>query len=188
MLSAEERRKISVLAEKVRGAIDPNFNNISIEEFLEKSGIEIKYFDDQRFDAFVQWDKEKCKPIIAVNVCTSKVRQRFSIAHELGHLVLDWHWVPNYDNTDVIEELNERKFLSVQYRGKDNYSKEEYKREEYANEFAASFLMPNNYLDRMLQDNAKDMDGESIAEIISLDCGVSLVAANIRMDNYISYN
>lgn len=178
----KERKKIDILAEKIRNIIDPNFNNVSLEEYLEKKGIEVRYFDDERFDAFLKWDKGQERPIIAVNAMTSRVRQRFSIAHELGHLILDWRWVPGVDNSDVIDELNKNEYLSAQYRGKENYTADEQKREQYANEFAAAFLVPESAL-KKIDDNNDNYD--KAVEEIRLEFGVSEQAAKIRLQNYL---
>ena len=182
IVDSAERKKIDCLAEKIRNIIDPNFNNISLEEYLEKKGIEVRYFDDERFDAFLKWDREEKRPIIAVNAMAPRVRQRFSIAHELGHLILDWRWVPGVDNSDVIAELNQNEYLSAQYRGKENYTTDEQKQEQYANEFATAFLVPESALEKI---NDSNDNYDKVIEEIMLEFGGSEQAANIRLQNYL---
>ena len=65
-------------------------------------------------------------PVVFINVDTTDTRQRFTMAHELGHLVIPWH-----------TGINERSMTSEV-----SYSEIE----KEANRFAAELLMPNTYI------------------------------------------
>ena len=68
-------------------------------------------------DAFSQWQLEKSIPVaVMVAEKPSACRDRFSLAHELGHIVLHRSVSVDEENIDIIEEQ--------------------------ANQFASSFLLP----------------------------------------------
>jgi Zn-dependent peptidase ImmA (M78 family) len=78
--------------------------------------------------------------VIGVNVKHPPVRQRFTIAHELGHYLL------NHLRNDVVHV--DRNF-SFRFRDAES-GKGEFKDEIYANAFAASLLMPHKFLEKDL--------------------------------------
>lgn len=78
--------------------------------------------------------------IIGVNTLTSPRRQRFSIAHELGHLLL-------HDGKPLIVDH------SIRINERNDLSRAGTNREEIeANGFAATILMPEDMLRRKLRD------------------------------------
>ena len=79
--------------------------------------------------------------IIVINNQEFPTRRRFTMAHELGHLILHQDRIFNFDENDV----------SVFYRNEDS-SKGEYVREIEANLFAAALLMPENLIVEEIQD------------------------------------
>lgn len=70
------------------------------------------------------------KPVVIVNQDTTDTRQRFTMAHELGHLVIPWHTGIKIDDggTSITSEAS--------------YSRIETE----ANRFAAELLMPSTYI------------------------------------------
>ena len=66
-------------------------------------------------------------PEIVVNVNHSKGRRRFTMAHELGHIILHWGW-PTFQPT---------KEYSILYRNE--YDNSNTQLENEANEFADSY-------------------------------------------------
>ena len=105
-----------------------------------------------------------------INRFDSAVRQRFTMAHEIGHWVLHMHpgdeWSEPQSLVDV--ELVEWRRDSV-WNGSD--------KEQEANRFAAAFLMPLPWLDalRLAQ---PDWPASKFADV----CGVSLGAMRIRLE------
>ena len=86
--------------------------------------------------------------VIAVNSTHAPVRQRFTIAHELGHLVLHHFKAPHADGR-------------LQVRFRDKKSAQGYDREEIqANQFAAELLMPERFI-RGLTNNSDIADTKS---------------------------
>ncbi|MEO2601360.1 helix-turn-helix domain-containing protein [Clostridium butyricum] len=100
---------------------------INIVNIMEKNGIVVSSFktNESKIDAFTQIHKVHNidRPFVVVgDDKESAVRRQFSMAHELGHIIL-------HNNSIEVEEL----------------SREEYKiMEEEANNFAAALLMPKN--------------------------------------------
>jgi Zn-dependent peptidase ImmA (M78 family) len=97
----------------------------NIFSILETAGIIIyEINDDEKFDG-VSFITDKGNPIIIVNKNFSNDRKRFTIAHELGHILMH----------------NENNFPISSYRDK----------EKEANQFASEFLMPENYIKNSLR-------------------------------------
>lgn len=80
--------------------------------------------------------------VIGYNVDHSPVRQRFTVAHEIGHKVL------HHDRSDLFIDTED--FLAV-YR-RDNSRSRDNKQERDANTFAGALLMPRDMLDEMVND------------------------------------
>lgn len=178
-MDSKERKSIDELASEVRKYIIGQGNNFNLDSCLEARGVEIRYFKNEKYDAFLKWDKELKKPIISVNMTQAPARQRFSIAHELGHLILDWKWIPGSDLSDKNEDV-----LSIKYRGADNYTTEQSKNETCVNEFAAAFLIPDNEIKNLLN-NSNQVRMTEMIKKIAKKFGVSEEAADIRLTNYL---
>lgn len=106
------------------------------------------------------------KPIIVVNKTHSEVRQRFTIAHELGHYQL------HFDNTDELFHRDE------------NSSQGNNRLEVQANNFAAALLIPEDALKKELGSQIIDTFDDTVSEkIIKLanKFGVSQQAMSIRL-------
>jgi Zn-dependent peptidase ImmA (M78 family) len=79
------------------------------------------------------------KGVIGYNRSHPKVRQRFTIAHELGHLIL-------HVNKSRKKELFVDKDFIVKLRSNKKYSPTEVRNEREANVFAAAILMPKKLI------------------------------------------
>ena len=112
-------------------------------------------------------DIKSHKPRIYINdaLGISKTRQKFTIAHELGHIFLPWH------KGTIASDINEYNF-SAHSMYKDM--------EAEANRFASELLMPTNWIVNILDQN---IPFEARLERILQDAGVSLEAALIKIDN-----
>ncbi|QYN53970.1 ImmA/IrrE family metallo-endopeptidase [Lactobacillus panisapium] len=176
-------------AEKLNKQIFGNSSDyIDLEEYLEKSGIDVRYISNDLIDGYLRWDKNMHKPVIVVSVTGNyPVRMRFTMAHELAHLVLDYNWVPGKNNTEVEKKLKNEDILSVlAYRNKSNYTFEERKKETRADSFAASFLMPITQLKEIINDALKkDENADELVENVMKQFCVSRPAAYIRCQNVV---
>ncbi len=88
-------------------------------------------------------------PVIGVNALDAAVRQRFTIAHEIGHLLL--HDEPLYIDRHYLPP--EKSLLSPSRRFlRDGVSSQASNPQEIqANRFAAALLMPRGFLDEDLK-------------------------------------
>lgn len=100
---------------------------------------------------------------IYVNRDQAETRQRFSKAHEFGHVVL-WHLDNEYEKVDF------------KMRKNGWYTKEELQEEKEANLFASALLMPAHLIQELY--NA----GKSVYEM-AMAFGVSDQAIRIRLFN-----
>jgi len=103
-------------------------------------------------------------PTVIVNNTSVITRQRFTLAHELGHIIIPWHLGTIVDEIDVEQSRTSK----TQYM--------EYERE--ANRFASELLMPFDWIFSEFQ---KDNDFESLVVRTCAKCRVSEAAARIRL-------
>lgn len=111
--------------------------------------------------------------IIGVNSMESLQRRRFTVAHEIGHLVLHEGDMVHVDAFHTFQ---------INFRGTD-FSPSTDRREIEANAFAASLLMPEEQIRRDFESKAKhgiDIDDRWI-EDLAKNYGVSIQALTIRL-------
>jgi Zn-dependent peptidase ImmA (M78 family) len=112
------------------------------------------------------------KATIGVNQNESRVRRRFTIAHELGHFLMH-----NTVNNLFVEKL-------VLFRDQESSSGEK-RREREANAFAASILMPESILEQEVREASQDdsLNDEELIGILAKKFDVSDVAMTYRLSN-----
>lgn len=71
-----------------------NDDEHNLKSALEQVDIKVTYFVSDELDGFLKWDSVANQPIISVNALQSEVSRNFSMAHELGHLVMTFKWLP----------------------------------------------------------------------------------------------
>lgn len=102
------------------------------------------------------------RPSIIVNNERPKKRQRFTLAHEIGHVLIPWHMGTIFDITD----------------GTSSSGIDYWDMEAEANAFATELLMPSTWIRDLLSSN------ENIAQLneeIMNQAAVSAVAATLRL-------
>jgi Zn-dependent peptidase ImmA (M78 family) len=113
-------------------------------------------------------------PIIGVNSIHHPNRQRFTLAHEFGHLVLHKHLITSVVHVDKTFPFLLRNPKSAS--GKD-------KIEIQANQFAAELLMPEAILAKALERESFDIDDEGPLEELARKFRVSKQAMGHRIQN-----
>ena len=112
--------------------------------------------------------------VIVVNENDGEKRKRFTIAHELGHLILHRYTTPHADK-------------GFRFRLKDKtYSQESIREEIEANAFAAELLMPEALLKAALKDMGLDYapeDEDEAVKDLADRFRVSEQALSIRLAN-----
>lgn len=104
--------------------------------------------------------------LIGVNSSEAMVRQRFTIAHELGHFF-----------------LHPQKDTFVDYRKEVKGGEVRSPREKHADMFAAALLMPRESLLKDFKRMAKDGFSESLIGVLAKQYAVSEDAMRIRLIN-----
>lgn len=119
---------------------------------------------------------ENGKGYIGYNPSHPKVRQRFTIAHEIGHFQLH--------NSTKNEQIFVDKDFIVKYRNANNYTIAELKHEQEANAFAAALLMPKEFINRELSKKSNaNIHEYGLIESFSKLFNVSVHAMTYRLTN-----
>ncbi|MFJ3449761.1 ImmA/IrrE family metallo-endopeptidase [Pseudomonas sichuanensis] len=102
-------------------------------------------------------------PTILVNKDRPKSRKRFTLAHEIGHVVMPWHMGTICDITNENLVDGSQEYLTM---------------EAEANAFATELLMPTIWIQRLLDEHE---NLATISQIIVKNGGVSPIAATLRL-------
>ena len=119
------------------------------------------------------------KGVIGINPSQSRVRQRFTIAHELGHYLL---------HKDAQRSQKEQLFVDkdfiVKFRSQKSYSSAEWKHESEANAFAAALLMPRDFVLReMTRPQYENLSETELIEELARTFDVSVPAMSYRLSD-----
>lgn len=117
------------------------------------------------------------KGTIGYNLQHSKGRQRFTVAHELGHYIM-------HRNTK--KELFVDKDYIVKFRSNKKYSSTELKQEKEANAFAAALLMPKSFVLTELS-KEKIITENDLIEVLAKRFEVSVPAMTYRIADLNSF-
>lgn len=164
-------KRIEKQAQKILTDLNIESLPIPIHNIIESRGIAMKAYDlgDDVSGLLVI---ESGKGVIGYNPNELMVRQRFTIAHELGHYELHRHE----------DELFVDKNFKVLFRDQ-NSSKGEIKKEQEANAFAAAILMPEHLVRREIEKNSFDLTDEDSMKKLAKTFHVSLPAMTFRISN-----
>jgi len=136
---------------------------VAVEEIARRSGIvdRRKPFEGEISGVLY---RSGDVPVIGVNALDALVRQRFTIAHEIGHFLL--HEEPWHVDRHYLEVVPVKSSVSPSRRfNRDKVSSQATDRHEIeANGFAAALLMPKEFLDQDLKGlklplKARQIDG-----------------------------
>ncbi|MBQ3145844.1 MAG: ImmA/IrrE family metallo-endopeptidase [Clostridia bacterium] len=131
---------------------------VDILKIAKINDIEVYEGDlDKKISGAIRYDKENKKFAILLNKNDSAVRQRFTIAHELGHYFL---------HRNILE--NDEIHIDTMYRMPDEKEKE-------VDYFAGALLMNKILLEKMYEENT------SITELAQI-FKVSISAMTVRLD------
>lgn len=116
------------------------------------------------------------KATIAYSNSQSRQRQRFTIAHELGHFLLH-----KSDKEDTV--FIDKDFI-IKYRSNKAYSELEMRQEQEANTFAASLLMPKDLVFMELHKaESRQLSESDLIEKLAQNFDVSVPAMTFRLTN-----
>ena len=164
-------KKIEGLATQLLSELNINELPIPIRKIAELKGLIIHPFDlGANISGVLVIDKEQ--GTIGINPLESPVRQRFTIAHELGHYLLHRE----------SESLFVDKHFKILFRSQGQTSTE-IKKEQDANAFAAAILMPKNRLEEKINESSFDLTDDEAVKRIAQMFDVSVMAMTYRIAN-----
>lgn len=116
------------------------------------------------------------KGTIGYNSKDPLVRQRFTLAHEIGHYRL---------HKNESELFVDKDFLIKKFRNTNStYSAQEYLQEQQANAFAAALLMPEHLLKAELaKEDTYDYNEIDLIQLLAKKFQVSVAAMSFRISN-----
>jgi Zn-dependent peptidase ImmA (M78 family) len=164
-------------AQKLLDKFDLNNIPVQVEDVAKKLNLNLLPFD-LGTDVSGVLHIENDKASIGYNPLESKVRQRFTIAHELGHFVL------HRDKGNVFVD-NENYYSQIKFRSSNlQLSSEDHQQEREANEFAAALLMPVNNIKKEIKKlNGFDLSDSSMIMELAKKYEVSIPAMTFRIIN-----
>lgn len=109
-------------------------------------------------------------PKVIVNENISRKRQIFTLAHELGHIIIPWHI------GTIVDDIYSQGYKDFEYSII----------EQEANRFAAELLMPDEWVFEKYSEN--EFDISKLHKQIVNDCSVSDQAAAIRIADLLPKN
>lgn len=166
MKKGQIREAAMNLLEKA-GVIAPPIDVVAIAHILQ-ADVRFASLDDAVSGMLVQ---EKGRTIIGVNATHHEVRQRFTIAHELGHLTLHSDQKFYVDHSFAIRMRDGKSSLAVDPD------------EIEANSFAAEILMPAHMLREDIRDLSIDYESDSAISALASRYKVSVQAMTFRLTN-----
>lgn len=169
----EARQKAVMTLKRNPNAIKNGF--VSVRDLAEMEGIKVleEDFEDGTVAGFIQMKTSHGSPVIVVNKKNPLERQRFTIAHELGHYFLHANQSVHIDDRDTAE--------LVLYRDRQS-SEATHIREIQANQYAAELLMPSAMIDSDVKELRKrNMGLSEIVVELAERYKVSQAAMTIRL-------
>lgn len=153
---------------------------VDLDRVLDKLELELRFSPmEEEYSGFLAVDKR----VIVVNELHPAVRQRFTIAHEIGHYDLHRN---DQDATDVfIDRTTYFDNEQEMYFRRSQLDAADYRMETEANAYAAGLLMPRELLERYLDQHSGEIDlskTEGI-EVIAEAFSVSRIAMGYRLRN-----
>lgn len=155
---------------------------VPVDKIAENLGATLVYEpNEDDLSGFLLREKGSNKIVIGVNDTHPKTRQRFTISHEIGHLLL--HAEESF-HIDRSSEGFERRPIRDKFERSKDASTGSNKIEREANLFAADLLMPTAFIERDMEklgriDVLHDPRLDKLAEAY----GVSLQALTYRLNN-----
>ncbi len=157
-----------VLARKLRqqlGDVGPHADIVAVAKALDIDHIEFDIFDG--FEGMLLTDRVRSRGAILANTRHGMKRVRFTVAHELGHFLLEKHALTDAEgfrcrSQDMQETLEIR---------------QELKQETQANQFAIEFLAPAPKFEFYLSEDPDLKDAETAGDVF----GISLEASVRRL-------
>jgi Zn-dependent peptidase ImmA (M78 family) len=168
------RRKIRFIVKELLAQAKVSGPPVPIAELARTQGVDLRLSlnPDTHISGFLFLGGEK--PIVGVNISHHENRQRFTIAHELGHFLLHGF---------LLQELYVDHSFQVLLRD-ERSSKGTDEKEQEANLFAAELLMPIDFLRKDVQVSTRvDIEDGAFLRELAKRYEVSQQAMVFRLTN-----
>ena len=167
------RKRISDLAQTLLLENQVTAPPVPVERIAKMLDVQLRYSPlDEELSGMI-YIKEGT-PIIGVNVLHHPNRQRFTIAHECGHLILH--------KQQLTKEVHVDKAFPMLMRNSALTGSMD-QMEIEANLFAAELLMPKSLLMKTLGSESFDIDDETAVRTLARSFTVSPAAMRFRIGN-----
>lgn len=168
---AIRRRKIEALVQALLSEARITTAPVPVSRIAKSKGARI-HVDALEGDMSGFLYRDRHRAVIGVNTSHAQVRQNFTIAHELGHFLLH-----DQERLHVDREFRVRLRDDVSSQGTDVAERE-------ANFFAASLLMPREFLEADLaKEEYVDLLDDDLLRALGKKYGVSTQALVNRLKN-----
>jgi Zn-dependent peptidase ImmA (M78 family) len=161
-------------ANKVVAAYEIKAVPIPVEYIAEQEGAEVRH---RRFDSDISGlllRNDDGSVIIGVHASQARSRQRFTVAHELGHYLM------HQGRAVIVEHLHR----AARVNWRDGTSALASDKEEIeANQFAAALLMPRSLLEAHFESEVGRYDEERLVHLLARRFEVSPQAMRFRLVN-----
>lgn len=135
---------------------------VNIEKIiLEYADVE---YDDLPGNVDAIFMERTNRPLIIIDQSKPMVRKRFTLAHELGHIVIPWHVGTLSCHTDGYQKFHDFYYKKI---------------EAEANRFASELLVPSEWVKELL--GVKSIKVHEVIRDIALTCEVSLITSTIAV-------
>jgi len=172
-----QRRQIKLKADELRQKSGASKLPINVQAIAELLGIKVSFqpFKPELSGVLL---KEEARTILGVNSAHAPTRQRFTIAHEIGHYVLA------HKGEIFVDQTVRRQAVTIRRDDKSSLGTDS--NEMDANAFAAELLMPEELLSTAVQKHLKkveDIDPETLVSCLAREFDVSPEAMQYRLTN-----
>ncbi len=172
---AVRRKQIRELVDSLLAKHNVKLGTVPVDKIVRAFEIEIRLDEvDDGLCGFLFRDKKTGRTVIGANKGHPRNRQRFTIAHELGHFLLHEGETIHLDEDRGAFTINRRDLKSA--KGEDDGERE-------ANLFAAELLMPAKFLDQELQGKNVDLLDDDSLKRLANKYAVSVQALTFRLAN-----
>jgi hypothetical protein len=171
-MTTSQRANIQKLAERIRQVLFPEDPVFPVDpvSVIGRLGGELEYTDLEK-EVYAEIHRTPTGFKVELAIGQSPTRERFTLAHELGHLFLHM----GYLEPDVWSKS------SPYFDGAFRRTEGDYRQEELeANEFAASFLMPAEHFKHVAEEHFDPVTSSFHIPAIANYFGVSREAAVYR--------
>ncbi len=163
-------QRIETIVRKLLRDLEIEKPPVPVESIARSLGAQIRYSPFEG-DISGMVFRDNDQTVIGINSLHHPNRQRFTIAHEIGHFLLHKGTEIHVDRTFRVNLRNDVSSQAVDHD------------EIEANRFAAQLLMPEFFLKRDLKGQEIDIEKEDDLKLLASKYRVSLQALTFRLTN-----